>query len=53
VSPSASGELLVDDVATIMEDLDDGYVVLQATERVPSFGMGHFVQDIEVLAMMN
>lgn len=53
VSPAASGNQLVEDEATIMDDLDDGYVVLQVSERVPSYGMGHFAQDIEVWAMMN
>ena len=53
VSPSASGNMLVEDMAVIVDDLEDGYVVLQELERVPSFGMGHFVQDIEVLAMLN
>jgi hypothetical protein len=48
VSPSASGHQLVEDEATIVDDLGDGYIVLQESERVPSCGMGHFVQDIEV-----
>lgn len=48
VSPSASGLQLVEDTATIVDDLGDGYIVLQESERVPSYGMGHFVQDVEV-----
>jgi hypothetical protein len=32
----------------ILEDLGDGYLVLQESERVPSYGAGHFVQDVEV-----
>lgn len=42
----------MEDEATIVDDLGDGYIVLQETEREPSYGMGHFVQDIEVLDMM-
>lgn len=53
VSPGLSGETVIEDEAVIVDDLGDGYIVLQATERVASFGMGHFVQDKEVLAMMN
>jgi hypothetical protein len=48
VSPSASGHQLVEDTATIVDDLGDGYIVLQESERVSSHGMGHFVQDVEV-----
>jgi len=32
----------------ILEDLGDGYLVLQESERVPSYGAGHFVQDVEL-----
>jgi hypothetical protein len=53
VSPGLSGETVIEDEAVVLDDLGDGYIVLQAAERVPSHGMGHFVQDIEVLAMMN
>ena len=35
----------------VLDDLDDGYLVLQDLERVPSYGSGHFVQDAEVLEM--
>ena len=52
ISPSASGQQLMEDAATIVDDLGDGYIVLQESERVPSHGMGHFVQDVEVLDMV-
>lgn len=52
VSPSVSGHQLIEDAATIVDDLGDGYIVLQESEREPSHGMGHFVQDIEVLDMV-
>lgn len=48
VSPCASGTWVSEDEGVILEDLGDGYLVLQESERVPSFGAGHFVQDIEV-----
>lgn len=48
ISPSANGQQLVEDEAVIVDDLGDGYIVLQESERVPSYGTGHFVQDIEV-----
>jgi hypothetical protein len=53
ISPNLSGEWVIEDEATIMDDLGDGYIVLQAMERHSSYGSGHFVQDIEVLALMN
>lgn len=53
VSPSGSGQQLVEDEAVIVDDLGDGYIVLQELERVPSYGMGHFVQDIEVAASVS
>jgi hypothetical protein len=43
----------VEDEAVIVDDLGDGYIVLQELERVPSYGMGHFVQDIEVAASVS
>jgi len=48
VAPCASGAWVSEDEGVILEDLGDGYLVLQESERVPSFGAGHFVQDIEV-----
>lgn len=51
VSPSAGGQQLVEDEGVIVDDLGDGYIVLQESERVPSHGMGHFAQDIEVTTM--
>lgn len=51
VSPSFSGEWVIEDEATILDDLDSGYIVLQELERHPSYGSGHYVQDIEVLAL--
>lgn len=51
ISPVTCGQQLIEDEATIMDDLGDGYIVLQHTEREDSCGMGHFVQDIEVLAI--
>jgi len=48
VSPCASGAWVSEDEGVILEDLGDGYLVLQESERVPSFGAGHFVQDVEV-----
>lgn len=53
ISPCFSAEWVIEDEAIVLDDLGDGYIVLQQLERLPSFGMGHFVQDIEVLAMMN
>lgn len=52
VSPSASGHQLVEDTAVVVDDLEDGYIVLQESERVKSHGMGHFVQDNEVADMV-
>ena len=51
VSPGESGEWLTDDEAVILEDFGDGYRVLQESERVPSYGSGHFVQDSEIEAV--
>lgn len=51
VSPCTSGEWVIEDEGVIVDDLGDGYIVLQQLERKPSHGMGHFVQDIEVLAI--
>lgn len=48
VSPCASGAWVFEDEAVILEDLQDGYLVLQESEKVPSYGTGHFVQDMEV-----
>jgi len=48
VSPCASGAWVSDDEGVILEDLGDGYLVLQESERVPSYGAGHFVQDVEL-----
>jgi hypothetical protein len=48
VSPCASGVFVCEDSGTVLDDLEDGYLVLQESERVPSHGAGHFVQDIEV-----
>jgi hypothetical protein len=53
ISPCLSGEFVIEDEAIVMDDLGDGYIVLQVAERVPSYGSGHFVQDNEVLEMMN
>ena len=50
ISPCASGAWVCEDEAVILEDLQDGYLVLQEAERVASHGMGHFVQDREVEA---
>lgn len=50
VTPCASGAWLVEDEAIVLDDLDTGYIVLQHEELVPSHGMGHYVQDIEVRA---
>lgn len=48
VAPSASGEWLCDDEAVVLEDLECGYVVLQDSERIPSYGAGHFACDMEL-----
>lgn len=48
VSPAQSGEWLTEDEALVLEDFGDGYRVLQESERVPSYGSGHFVQDSEL-----
>lgn len=48
VSPGESGDWLVEDEAVVLEDFGDGYRVLQESERVPSYGSGHFVQDSEL-----
>lgn len=48
VSPAWSGEWLTDDEAIILEDVGSGYLVLQDTERVPSYGQGHYVSDTEL-----
>jgi hypothetical protein len=53
ISPGLSGEWVIEDEAIVLDDLEDGYIVLQGAERLPSHGSGHFVQDTEVLAMMN
>lgn len=52
VSPSVSGLYVVEDEAVVMDDLGDGYIVLQEVERLPSYGCGHFVQDREVLDLI-
>jgi len=49
ISPGLSGEYVIEDEAIILDDLEDGYIVLQESELMPSHGMGHFVQDREVL----
>lgn len=48
INPGESGEWLMEDEAVILEDFGDGYRVLQESERVPSYGSGHFVQDNEL-----
>lgn len=48
VSPSNSGEWVCDDEAVILEDLGSGYLILQESERIPSYGQGHFVCDLEL-----
>ena len=48
ISPCESGDWLVEDEAVVLEDFGDGYRVLQESERVPSWGSGHFVQDSEL-----
>lgn len=48
VSPSVSGQWVSDDEATVIEDLGTGYLVLQDSELVPSYGLGHFVCDLEL-----
>lgn len=48
VAPCASGAWVSEDEGVILEDLGDGYLVLQESEKVASYGAGHFVQDIEV-----
>lgn len=50
ISPCASKAWVVEDEAVVLDDLDCGYIVFQESERVPSHGMGHYVQDIEVRA---
>jgi hypothetical protein len=40
-----------EDEGIVLDDLEDGYLVLQASERVSSHGAGHFVQDVEVQLM--
>jgi hypothetical protein len=52
IEPAGSGEWLVDDEAVILEDLGCGYLVLQATERVPSYGQGHYVCDTELSRLL-
>lgn len=52
VSPCASGLWVIEDEAVVLDDLGDGYLVLQLTERAPSHGAGHFVQDREVLDLI-
>lgn len=51
MSPCASGAWVIEDEAVVLDDLGDGYLVLQELERVPSHGAGHFVQDVEVQYM--
>ena len=51
IAPCASGKWLIEDEAVVVDDLGDGYIVWQESERMPSYGAGHFVQDREVLAM--
>ena len=48
ISPCASGRWVSEDEGVVLDELGDGYLVLQESERVPSFGAGHFVQDVEV-----
>jgi hypothetical protein len=40
-----------EDEGIVLDDLEDGYLVLQESERVPSHGAGHFVQDVELMAV--
>ena len=49
VSPRVSCAYVIEDEAIVLDDLEDGYIVLQEMELIPSHGMGHFVQDREVL----
>ena len=51
VSPSSSGQWLCEDEATVVEDLGTGYIVHQASERVASHGLGHFVCDLELAVL--
>jgi hypothetical protein len=51
VSPSVSGQWLCEDEATVVEDLGTGYIVHQASERVSSYGLGHFVCDLELAVL--
>jgi hypothetical protein len=51
VSPCASGAFVREDEGIVLDDLGDGYLVLQETERVASHGAGHFVQDVELMAV--
>lgn len=48
INPGESGDWLTEDEAVVLEDFGDGYRVLQESERVPSYGSGHFVQDSEI-----
>ena len=48
ISPCESGDWLIEDEAVVLEDFGDGYRVLQESERVPSYGSGHFVHDSEL-----
>jgi hypothetical protein len=48
IAPCASGVWVIEDEAVVLDDLGDGYLVLQEAERVASHGAGHFVQDTEV-----
>lgn len=51
VSPCASGVFVCEDEGIVLDDLEDGYLVLQESERVASHGEGHFVQDVELMAV--
>lgn len=53
INPAQSGAWVIEDEAVVLDDLGVGYIVLQESERIPSYGSGHYVQDIEVLALMN
>jgi hypothetical protein len=48
ISPNVSGHWLNEDAGIVLDDVGDGYLVLQIAERMPSGGLGHFVQDAEV-----
>ena len=52
VRPGQSSRWLNDDEAVVLEDVGCGYLVLQDTERVPSYGQGHYVCDLELSGLL-